>query len=245
MRVSPLRVPWILLTALVVTSLLPAEGATVRRFQLDEVRDRSVSVFWGQVVDRSTRIGTEGKMVWTDYEISVAEHLRGRDPGVRTVVSFAGGTQGSLSIGIPGVPRLNTGDNYMFFIQEGSLRPTATVGWGQGLFRIERVNLGGTMRDIMVSYDGEPLQMTPEGTLERGSLVRVENGGVWDMTDRLDPASVRMSDPEFTDGAGRAVDRQARPAPQATPILERRFATLDDLRMFVDGRISAQRGGQR
>jgi len=245
MKIPAVRTPWAVIVALFVTCLIPAEGASVRRMQLDEVRDHAVSVFWGQVTDRSTRIGTEGKMVWTDYEISVSEHLRGTDPGIRTTVSFAGGTAGHLSIGIPGVPHLTVGDTYIFFLQEGTLRPAATVGWGQGLFRVERVDLGGTMRNIIVSYDGEPLQMTPDGTLARGALVRVENGGVWDLSLLRDPSSPRMPDPVFTDGSGRAVERQATPVPQATPLLERHFATLDDLRMFVDGRIAADRGGQR
>lgn len=245
MNVPAVRVPRLLVAALFVVSMIPAEGATVRRQQLNEIRDEAVSVFWGQVVDRTARVGTEGKMVWTDYEVSVSEHLKGDNPGARTIVSFAGGTAGSLSIGIPGVPRLEVGSTYAFFIQEGSLRPTATVGWGQGLFRIERVNLGGTARELIVSMDGEPLQVTPGGAIARGPVVRVENGSVWDVSVLLDPASARMSDPVFTSATGAVVERQRVPTSEATPLLERRFATLDDLRSFVAGAIDATVGGQR
>jgi hypothetical protein len=234
-----------LLAIVLVAGLLPAEAATVRRLALDDVRDQSASIFWGQVVDRTTRAGAEGKMAWTDYEISVTEHLKGIDPGVRTIVSFAGGTVGDLSVGIAGVPRLTIGQNYVFFIQDGSLRPTATVGWGQGLFRIERVNLGGETRDILVSYDGEPLQITAGGEIARGPAVRIENGSVWDASLRLDPASGRMSDPVFTAADGTAIPQSPRTAPEVTPLLERSFASIDDLRAFVDGKIGAARVGAR
>jgi len=245
MRIVSGRVLPYLIATLVLAINLPVEGATVKRFQLDEIRDNSVSVFWGQVVDRTTRVGPEGKMVWTDYEVSVSEHLKGSDPGVRTIVSFAGGTSGEHSVGIAGVPRLTVGENYVFFIQEGTRRPTATIGWGQGLFHIERTNVGGVSRDLLISYDGEPLQLAPDGRLERGPMVRVENGSVFDASLRLDPTSVRMQEPVFTAADGSALPRTPRAEPEKTPLLERRFATLDDLRSFIDGRLQARSGGAR
>jgi len=234
-----------LIATLVFAINLPAGAATVRRLQLDEIRDQSVSIFWGQVVDRTTRVGPEGKMVWTDYEVSVSEHLKGTDPGVRTIVSFAGGTSGEHSVGIPGVPHLSVGENYVFFIQEGTRRPTATIGWGQGLFRIERTTLGGITRDLLISFDGEPLQLSPDGRLERGPMVRVENGSVFDASLRLDPNSARVEEPVFTAADGSPLPRVPRAEPEKTPLLERHFASLDDLRSFVDGTLEASRGGDR
>ena len=235
----------LLVAALFGSLLTPVEAASVRRLQLDEIRDRSVSVFLGQVVDRTTRAGAEGKMAWTDYEISVAEHLSGTDPGVRTTVSFAGGTVGELSVGIAGVPRLEVGATYVFFLQDGSRRPTATLGWGQGLYRVERVDLGGTSRDLLVSYDGEPLQMTPDGRITRGPAVRVEGGSVWAASLRRDPKTARMGDPAFTAADGSAIPQPSRSVSEATPLLERNWATLDDLRSFLDGSVEAARGGSR
>lgn len=245
MGIPAKKATWFLTAALLITTFVPAKAASVRRYQLDEVRDQAVSVFWGQVVEQSTRIGPEGKMVWTDYEISVSEHLKGTDPGPRTRVSFAGGTAGDLTIGIPGVPRLEAGDTFVFFIQKGTRHPTATVGWGQGLYRVARVNLGGTPRDLLVSYDGEPLQIGFDGRLTRGPSVRIENGSIWDASLRLDPRSARMADPVMTAADGTAIPQTRTAAPEVVPIHERHWATLDDLRAFVDGRIEASRGGQR
>jgi len=230
---------------LFVVSLVPLHAANVRRLQLEDLRDRSISIFLGTVIDRSTSAGPEGKMAWTDYEVSVSDHLKGRDPGTRTTVSFAGGTVGELSVGIAGVPRLDVGGTYVFFIQEGTRRPTATIGWGQGLFRVERVDIGGAARDLLVSYDGEPLEMTASGRISRGAAVRVENGTVWEASLRLDPATARMPDPAFTSADGAPIAQSPRAERSETPLLERNWATLDDLRSFVEGKIEAERGGAR
>jgi hypothetical protein len=242
MRNPAKRAPWTLVAALLLTSFIPAEGATVRRYQLDEVRDQAVSIFWGQVVDRSTRIGTNGKMVWTDYEISVSEHLKGNDPGIRTTVSFAGGTKGDLSIGISGMPRLEVGGTYVFFqnkpAPDGQPYINATIGWGQGLYRIERVTIDGMTRDLLVSFDGEPLERSEDGRIMRGPRIAVANGSIHEPRLRIDDSTPRMTDPIVTSADGAPV-RQNRSVPNVSPARQRNFATLDDLRAFVDGRMEA------
>lgn len=236
------RAPWYLMAALLVTSFIPMEGASVRRYQLDEVRDQAVSVFWGQVVDKSTRIGPEGRMVWTDYEISVSEHLRGVDPGVRTTISFAGGTRGDLSIGIPGMPRLEVGKTYVFFENkkspEGRSYANGTIGWGQGLYRIERVTIDGIQKDVIVSYDGEPLEKSPDGRIMRGRRVALADGALYEPNLRRDDSATRMPNPTVIGADGTPVPQRYR-SPEATPVRQRNYATLDDLRAFVDGKIEA------
>jgi len=124
---------------IVIAAAIPAGAATVRRLELDELRSRAESVFAGQVLGISSRAGSDGRMVWTDYQIEVSDVLAGRDPGSLTTLSFAGGDTDGLSIGVPGVPQLRAGDHYVFFIEP---RPDAskpalvpTVGWGQGPHR--------------------------------------------------------------------------------------------------------------
>lgn len=244
MSIAARSVPLFLTVALVVTSLLPAEAATVKRYQLDELRDGSESIFWGEVVGRSARWGDGAKMIWTDYEVAVAESFKGARDG-RTTVSFAGGTVGSESISVPGVPELEVGGHYVFFLLPGSRRPSATIGWGQGLFRVTRVNLGDTAKDLLVSYDGEPLQMSPDGAIERGPLVEIENGAIWDAALRQDPSSGRMADPVVTSSTGAVIPQARHEVARPAPLAERQFATIDDLRNFVRGQIASSRGGER
>jgi hypothetical protein len=224
---------WLLLALLMVAAAMPTNGATVRRLPLEEVRDNSVSVFRGEVIGRSMRLSEQGNMVWTDYEISVSEHLGGTDPGATTTVSFAGGAAGGMIITIPGVPRLEVGEAWVFFLQEGDRRPAATVGWGQGLFRVARVSLEGQMRDLIVSWDGEPLEIGDDGRLARGPLVLAENGTVRDADLVHGERGARMNEPIFTAASGETLPRVPVAEPEATPLAQRRFATLDDLRLFV------------
>ena len=234
----------LLLAFALISAVLPASGATIRRIQLDEVRDQSVSVFWGEIVAHSTRLNAQGNMVWTDYEISVSEHLGGTDPGERTVVSFAGGAAEGMVIHIPGVPQLEVGQTWVFFLQEGTRKVAATVGWGQGLFRISRVSLEGRTLDLLVSWDGEALEMTPDGRIARGPLVRIDDGALHESPLGHMPDSTRMPEPVFTSSTGKVLPRIPVAEPEAVPLAQRQFATLDDLRLFVSGKIEPA-GGAR
>lgn len=232
----------VLATVLAVAMVAPSEAATVRRLQLEEIRDGASSIFWGQVVDQSTRLA-EGRIVWTDYRISVSEYLRGPNPGALTTVSYAGGTKGDVSIGIHGMPRLEIGRTYLFFInpdrQDGRRPINATIGWGQGLYRIERVEIDGAKRDLLVSWDGEPLEMSDDGRILRGPGVDVRNGSVVDLAARRQADISRAADPTFTTPDGKPVPQHWGPRPERS-VRQRNFATLDDLRAFVDGRIEAE-----
>lgn len=235
------------LIVLAVATAIPAQAATVRRLELDEVRTRAESVFAGEVVGVSLRLGNAGKMVWTDYEIEVSETLAGRDPGPRTTVSFAGGTLPELSIGIPGVPELFEGNHYVFFLAPKMDSPTAlmampTIGWGQGLYRIARVDAGdGSSRTVIVSIDGEPLEISPDGRLARGAHVRIADGRIIEPEAAIrDGASMRMRPTLFESPDGTVRTIAPSPAPAEVAVRNARtFATLDDLRLFAQGRLAA------
>ncbi|MBI2212065.1 MAG: hypothetical protein HYU52_00315 [Acidobacteria bacterium] len=236
---------FVALTILAAAIAVPNQAATVRRLDLDEVRSRAESVFTGQVVGVTAKLGNDGKMVWTEYQIDVEESLAGRDPGSTTTLSFAGGTLGSLSFGIPGVPELREGDHYLFFIEPrpDSLKPAIvpTVGWGQGLYRIVKVENGGMSQTALVSADGEPLELAPGGLLTRGALVGVSGNTIVEPESAVhDTVGIRVQKSSFeaADGSTRtfvATPEVAEPA--ARPV--RSFATLDDLRLFAQGRLGA------
>jgi hypothetical protein len=242
MRTPLKHAVWILAVVATVAASLNAGAATVRRLQLDEIRDGSAAVFWGQVVERSTRIDDRGRMVWTDYRISVSEHLLGENPGTAAIISFAGGTKGDVSVGIHGMPRLDIGKTYVFFVRpdrpDGGSYINGTIGWGQGLYRIERVELDGKTQDLLVSYDGEPLEMSDDGRIRRGPHVKIEEGRVVDIRARRADGVTRASDPTFTTPSGKPIPQHWTSRSEA-PVRQRNFATLEDLRAFVEGRIEA------
>jgi len=182
-------------------------------------------------------------MVWTDYQIEVSDVLAGRDPGSLTTLSFAGGDTDGLSIGVPGVPQLRAGDHYVFFIEP---RPDAskpalvpTVGWGQGLYRIVRVNEREKSTTALVSADGEPLEIAADGSLRRGSAVSVAGDTIVEPAPAIrDGVKVQRTSMETPDGVVRPITATPEVAQPATPPV-RTFATFDDLRLFVQGHMPA------
>lgn len=231
------------LIIVITATAIPSEAATVRRLELDDIRARAESVFAGQVLGTSTRLGSDGKMVWTDYQIEVSETFAGHDPGTITTLSFAGGTTDELSIGVPGVPQLRVGDHYVFFIEP---RPDAskpalmpTVGWGQGLFRIVRVNEGTASTTALVSADGEPLEISSDGLLTRGPYVGVSNDRIVEPEPSArEGVRVQKTSMETPDGAVRMLEATPEIAAPVVPPV-RTFATFDDLRLFVQGHMGA------
>lgn len=234
----------VMLAALVASASLPAFATRVRRLSLQQVREQSESIVVGQVAGATTRAGETGKMVWTDYQVKVIETLSGEPRSGVMTVSFAGGEAGGLNVGLADVPQLEAGRTYLFFLQksEGKHYPMPTVGWGQGLFRLETATIDGAKKNFFVSLDGEPLQMR-DGKLARGAHIEIENGSV--VTARQfsadAPEPTRMSSPTVLNGDGSAAPApiQLRSTSPAQP-QQRVFATLDQVRDFVHGKLEAE-----
>ena len=189
---------------------LPASGTRVQRLSLTEIRDAASAVLVIEVVSSSPRLGEAG-MVWTDYHVRVDEVIRGDSfkPG-GIVLPFAGGEADGQSVGIEGVPRLQTGARYVVFLDPVAKRPVPAIGWGQGLFRIE--SDGGDER--LTSVDGESLRVDRSGALRRSSSVEAHH---------------RLADPLTFNGDGSVAVQ----VPQPLHRNESRPASLDDLRQFV------------
>jgi hypothetical protein len=198
------------------------------------------AVVVGRVLGSETRIGPEGKMVWTDYRIAVSETMRGAPRGAQITVSFAGGRHGSLDVGIAGVPVLEEGRTYVLFLGEEGPYPTPTVGWGQGLFKVSEVSVEGVRKAVLISHDHEPLELTPGGRIRRGGKVEVRGGVLHALPEarQLSPETPRQTDPVGLNADGSPASPAATGRVAANPPLaQRSFASLEDLRRFVSGQI--------
>ena len=215
-----------------------AWSATVRKLELTEVRDRAESIFAGTVTGITQRVGDTGKMVWTDYAIEVDDLLKGPARGASTTLSFAGGTVGDLSIGVSDVPHLSVGDRCVFFVASGEHLAAPTVGWGQGLYRIQEARTEDTSRQLLISFDGEPLQLAEDGRLLRGPTIQIEGGEIVETAHLTAEARrQRVSEPVWTGASGEVALQPAPLAAQAPPA--RRFASYDDLKLFISGALGA------
>ena len=55
-----------------------------------------------------------GRVIYTQYEVSVRETLKG-EPGNSVVVGVVGGAIGNVALSVPGAPHLGIGDQLIFF----------------------------------------------------------------------------------------------------------------------------------
>lgn len=190
---------------------IPISATRVQRLSLTAIRDSASGVFVIEVLGSSMRVG-DARMVWTDYRVRIVDVLRGGALNTGDVIKlpFAGGEAEGLSVGIEGVPRLQTGARYVVFLDPVAKRPVPAIGWGQGLFRIE--SDGGDER--LTSVDGESLRVDRSGALRRSSSVEAHH---------------RLADPLTFNGDGSVAVQ----VPQPLHRNESRPASLDDLRQFV------------
>lgn len=229
----------LLAAAALVSLALPATATRIKRMSLDELREQSQSVIVGQVVGSTTRAG-EAKSVWTDYQVKVVETLKGgQQPAIRTI-SFVGGSLGDREMGVDGVPRLQSGRTYVFFLNgEGQQLAAPTTGWGQGLYRVESATVNGVKMQTLISNDGEPLELDTKGRLIRGVAVRVDNGRVVELSKSTgESRRVEMSSAINADGSTSPVAPSRQAAAASTP-RSRRFASLEQLRAFMAGRLES------
>lgn len=219
--------------AAVLALTIPCSAATVRRMTLTEIRDSADRIVVGVVFEKSTRVGETGKMVWTDYRINVVEILKGEQQGQFVTLSFAGGQSGDLDTGVVGVPVLEIGTQYLFFVDDERLVPAPTIGWGQGLFEFVEAKVGGRDMTVLLSHEGEALQMTAGGSITRGPRMMVRDG---ELIALQSSRGQRMASPIVLNADGSVVPAR-RPAPVLSSKAAPRFASLGDVRQFARDKI--------
>ena len=114
-------------------------------------------------------------------------------------------------------------------------------GWGQGLFRFEQVRVDGMDTEVLVSYDGEPLEMSADHRLMRGRRIEIANGLI------VEPPTTGRENLGPPVSPGNFVAPDGTVVPQPGPVLSREpranrarvFATLGDLRLFLQGKLES------
>lgn len=144
------------------------EATIVNPVDFEELVNNSGRIVTGTVTNTSTSWGIEHKFIWTRYEISVTETLKG--PSERTVtVSEPGGSLDGQVMRVAGSVPYTRGEHVTLFLHQfpsGNLR---TVGWAQGKFVTDesgrvhpaspsatsvRSNGGGPARTSLQSLEG-------------------------------------------------------------------------------------------
>ena len=99
-----------LIAVVLSLSLMCLPGATLARLSLTDMAAQSTSIVRAKVLD--SYAVSSGPAIFTHYKVQVGERLKG--PGVTEVVVW-GGTANGIQQVVPGAPRFNKGDEYVFF----------------------------------------------------------------------------------------------------------------------------------
>lgn len=236
------RVSLLFLLCVTVPSSL-AQATSVRLLSLSEIRDQADTVIVGLVVSVSTRLSPQGKMIWTDYEVVVEETLAGPVRESPTIVSFAGGQYGGRAVTIHGMPQLVVGERYVLFLHPQDDIMTATIGWGQGIFEsVDISDKAGGSRTVLLSYDGLPLYLDQDKQLFRGAPVQVQAGKLVSrpLQQSRPPELERAPNPIVYDAEGNVIPQETVKLRRAAAVQEPHFATLDDLRLFLQDAVDEE-----
>ena len=142
---------------------LIAAPSLVRATSVDEVNFQemvrsSQQIFVGEVVDMTSfRADTAaGVRIRTRVTFRTSEPLLGAGPLV--VLEFRGGTVGSLTEQVEGMPTFTVGDEYVVFARNGAQLVSPVIGLNQGLFKVSRDLRDGLSR--VLTHDGLPVAAT-------------------------------------------------------------------------------------
>ena len=126
---------------LVVLSLLlvhSASAVTLEQLSLEELVASSTFVVRARVAESSCV--QRGALIYTEHVLQVAEVLHGETSGRRLRLSMPGGQLNGQSQTFSGVPSVEPGEEYVFFLWRGRNGLLQLVGMAQGLLQVKGVS---------------------------------------------------------------------------------------------------------
>lgn len=121
------------LAMLLIAGIMPLQCATLERLSLDDLIAKSTAIVRGKVTGAAASFS--GPVIYTHYTIQVSEQFKGAGQNAIDVV-VPGGTANGLRQSFSGVPALNPGDEFVFFLYTGKSGLTTVTGLTQGLFSL-------------------------------------------------------------------------------------------------------------
>ncbi|MCZ2155828.1 MAG: hypothetical protein LC114_18325 [Bryobacterales bacterium] len=118
-------------------------AVTLEQMSFEELIDSSTLVVRGTIVESSA--APSRQRIETTYKVLVSETLKGISGGPEETprghtltVSLPGGAAGGIRQTVAGVPRLETGAEYILFLWRAKSGRLLPIGMSQGVFRVER-----------------------------------------------------------------------------------------------------------
>jgi hypothetical protein len=142
------------LAAVLVLCLSPIAAATLARLSLSDMATQSTAIVRAKVMDSYSALS--GQVIYTHYKLQVSERLKGQN--VAEVV-VRGGTANGIQQLVPGAPRFNKGDEYVFFLWAGPDGLNQVIGLTQGMFTVAA---GGTADPTVTRNASHELMLDPK-----------------------------------------------------------------------------------
>src|SRR5712692_3396956 len=121
-----------------------AWATSVPRLSLEQMVVSSERILHGRTVRSWSAWDANHRVIWTHYEIEVADTLKG-DPPSTITVSEPGGAVEGMELTIAGMPHYETGEEAVLFVYRTPLGLWRTRGLGQGKYTALK-DAGGVMR---------------------------------------------------------------------------------------------------
>ena len=125
----------VLFMLVLAVCLCRLRATTLEYLSLSDMTAKSTAIVRGTVV--SSYAAFTGPVIYTHYKIQVIESYKGALQSSVDVV-FPGGVANGRRQSFSGVPQLQSGSQFVFFLWTGSSGLTQIVGLTQGLFSVAR-----------------------------------------------------------------------------------------------------------
>ncbi len=132
-----------------------SRGTTVERLTLDDMVKKANKIVIGKVSNSRTYWSNNGKLILTNYTITVDETVKGL-PAKTLELTAIGGQIGNLTLHVAGMPAFETGENAVVFVEATGAFSTV-VGLGQGKFTITNGEVSNNVTNLAFP-DGRPGQ---------------------------------------------------------------------------------------
>lgn len=112
-----------------------AAATTIEKLSVEKMADLAKTIVRAKCVSNSAQ--WDGGDIWTLTSFEVTETWKGSATSQITV-RLLGGTVGSLTLTVSGVPRFRAGEDVTLFLEPTKRGDLTVVSWQQGTFRIVR-----------------------------------------------------------------------------------------------------------
>lgn len=140
----------------IVIGASTSSATTVLPMSFREIVEEAELIFTGEVIDvRSAwQPDRDGRHIVTIVTFNVDRVLKGR-VGLRTELTFLGGTIGRQHFEIVGMPQFEIGERSVLFVAADPNAASPLVGFWHGRFRIVHDRISG--EDTVRTHKGSPL----------------------------------------------------------------------------------------